>query len=36
MVDGKVFEGKDFDTFKKLQNYVFNEFYEYTNSNRID
>ncbi len=36
MVDGKLFVGKDSSTFKKLQDYVFNEFYEYTNAKRID
>lgn len=28
--------GKDYKTFKLLQDYVFNEFYEYTSNNRID
>ena len=36
MVDGKPFVGKDSATFKKLQDYVFNEFYDYTNAKRID
>lgn len=36
MVDGKPFIGKDLSTFKKLQDYVFKEFYDYTNAKRID
>ena len=36
MVDGKPFVGKDSATFKKLQDYVFKEFYDYTNAKRID
>ena len=35
-VDGKPCGGKDYSTFIRLQNYVFDEFYEYTNANRID
>ena len=35
-IDGKPFVGKDSSTFKKLQDYVFNEFYDYTNAKRID
>ena len=35
-VDGKPFVGKDISTFKKLLDYVFNEFYDYTNAKRID
>ena len=35
-INNNPFNGKDLETFKKLQNYVFKEFYEYTNAKRID
>lgn len=35
-VNNKMCGGKDFNTFKKLQDYVFDEFYEYTNNKRTD
>lgn len=35
-INNKPCGGKDLNTFKKLQDYVFNEFYDYTNANRID
>ena len=35
-IDNKPCGGKDLNTFKKLQDYVFNEFYDYTSANRID
>lgn len=36
MVDGNTCGGKDYDLFIKLQDYVFQEFYDYTNSKRTD
>lgn len=35
-INGKDFIGNDYSTFKQLQDFVFHEFYEYTNGKRID
>lgn len=35
-INGNDFKGKDYTNFKRLQDFVFNEFYDYTNKKRTD